>query len=112
MKSRSRAEILMDIVQFKGNLSDLQIELSIYSWDVEVPILIINKDVFLNVLKKFIDKNTSFEDIENWANVIECRDDIGFEVEKMQEIIFELANPEIQEKISKERLIEFVRQLE
>ena len=46
MKSRSRAEILMDIVQFKGNLSDLQIELSIYSWDVEVPILIINKDFF------------------------------------------------------------------
>ena len=64
------------------------------------------------MLKEFIDKNTYFEDIENWANVIECRVDFGFEVEKMQEIIFELANPEIQEKISKERLIEFVRQLE
>jgi len=48
----------------------------------------------------------------SWANVIECRDDLDFELEEMQEIIFDLASPEINGEITKERLQAVIDKLE
>ena len=33
------------------------------------------------------------EDVEEWANALECRDDVSFENEEVRNSIFELANP-------------------
>lgn len=109
---RNRKDILTDLFFFKVNLSELKIELSQYSWDIEERILIISKQDFSNVLKRGIENEIAFEDIVSWANAIECRDDIGFEVEEIQEVVFELANPEINGEITKERLSEIITELE
>jgi len=106
---RNRVNILNDLVYLIGDLSDVQRELSQYSWDTEDPIFIIKKIDFSNILRKCIGEEISFDVLEDWANAIECRDDLGFEDEKMQEIIFELANPEINGEISKERLKEILK---
>jgi hypothetical protein len=87
---RNRKDILTDLVFLKGDLSELQNELLQYSWDAEKPTLIIGKQDFSNVLKRCIENEINFEDLVSWANVIECRDDLDFEVEEMQEIVFEL----------------------
>ena len=107
---RSRKEILTDLFFFKGNLSELQDELSQYSWDSE-PVLIINKQDFLSVLNLYILDEIDIEDMTNWANALECRDDLDFEDEELQEIIFELANPEINGEITKERLLKIINNL-
>jgi hypothetical protein len=70
-----------------------------------------SKQDFLNVLKKCRDGLISYEDLENWADAIELRDDIGFEADEMLEIIFELANPDINGQLSKERLEEMIKEL-
>jgi len=101
---RNRKNILTDLVYINGNLSELQNELSQYSWDIDEPILIISELHFSDILKRGIENKITFEDIEKWANIIECREDLDFENEKMQEIIFELASPEINGKITKESL--------
>ena len=101
---RNRKNILTDLVYINGNLSELQNELSQYSWDSDEPILIISELHFSDILKRGIENKITFEDIEKWANIIECREDLDFENEKMQEIIFELASPEINGKITKESL--------
>jgi len=108
---RNRKDILMDLVFFKADLSELQNELSQYSWDIKEPILIISKQDFTNIFKKCINNEISFETLVSWANAIECRDDLDFEVEEMQEIVFELANPEINGEITKERLQEIINEL-
>jgi len=109
---RNRKDILTDLVFFKGDLSELQSELSQYSWDSEEPILIISKQDFCNVLKSCILDEINFENLVSWANAIECRDDLDFEVEEIQEIVFELANPEINGEITKERLQEIINELQ
>ena len=101
---RNRKDILNDLINLKSNLTELQEELSQYTWDIEIPVLIINKKDFTNVLQKCIDGKLTFLEIENWANAIECRDDLGFEDNNMQEIIFDLANPDINGEITKDRL--------
>ena len=109
---RNRKDILMDLICFNGNLLTLQNELSQYFWDVEEPILIISKVELSDVLKRCVEDEISFEELENWANAIECRDDLDFKGVEMQEIIFELASPEVNGEIRKERLQEIIDELQ
>jgi len=108
---RSRMEILKDLVYLQGNLIALKKELSQYSWDIEEPIFSIDKADFLSILNRAINNEVSFNELENWANEIECREDLSFEDEKIREIIFELANPELNVKITKNRLLEIANEL-
>lgn len=108
---RSRADILNDLVSFNKSLPSLKNELSKYSWDVEEPYLVITKPQFLKVLKKCLEQQITLQDLENWSNLIECRDDLDFENEELQEIIFEFASPEINGEITKERLQEMIKEL-
>ena len=108
---RNRADILIDLVNLKSNLAELQKELSQYSWDIETPILIINSKDFTNVLQRCIEDKLTFLEVEKWANAIECRDDLGFEDNNVQEIIFELANPDINGEITKDLLKAIIARL-
>lgn len=109
---RSRKKILKDLVLLQGSIEVLEKELSQYPRDIEKPLLKINVEDFSNVLKRSIINEIDFETLTNWANAIECRDDVEFENEEMQEVIFELANPEIIGEITKERLGDIIIELE
>lgn len=109
---RNRKDILTDLFFFKADLSELQNELSQYPWDAEEPVLILSRRDLTHVLDRCIENEITFDDIVTWANVIECRDDLDFEVEEMQEIVFELANPELNGEITKKRLEEIMNELQ
>jgi hypothetical protein len=109
---RNRTEILKELALLQSDVKALKKELSQYPWDIEKPLFKISAEDFSNVLKRSINNEIDFETLTNWANVIECRDDLEFENQEMQEIIFELANPEIDGEISKGRLREIVTLLE
>ena len=108
---RNRTDILNDLVSFNKSLPSLKNELSQYSWDTEEPYLIITKTQFLEVLKKCLDQKITFHDLENWADSIECRDDLDFEDEALQELVFEFSSPEINGEITKERLQAIIKDL-
>ena len=108
---RNRLEILSDLIPLKQNPIELQNELSNYPWDSEKPLIIMTKNDFENVIQKAINDRVSFAELEDWANVIECRDDIGFDPEDIQEYIFDLASPELNGKITKERLKQILNSL-
>jgi len=108
---RNRIEILKDLVLLQGNIEVLEKELSQYPWDIEKPLFKISTEDLSNLLKRSINDEINFETLTNWANVIECRDDMEFADEKMQETIFELSSPEINGEITKERLQEIVDEL-
>jgi|SRR5690606_18642512 len=109
---RNREEILYDLIYLRKDLSELEEELFHYSWDIEKPILMITKESFSNILKRSIDDKLNFEELVNWANAIECRDDIEFENDVIQENIFDLASPEINGDITKNKLEKILNSLE
>lgn len=104
---RNRAEILSDLVHFEKDLKGLQDELAQYPWDIEEPLIVMTQKDLVNVIQKKIE--SSLAEIEDWANAIESREDVDFENEEVQDVIFELANPTLHCGITKERLNEFVR---
>lgn len=55
-------------------------------------------------MQRCMDNEISIKELNEWANVIEMRDDIGFEDEEVKQLIFELANPEINEELTFARL--------
>jgi thioester reductase-like protein len=108
---RNRTEILKDLILLQADINDLEKELSQYPWDAEEPLLKVSKVDFIFVFQKCIDNEISFDELLNWANAIECRDDLDFANEEMQEIVFELASPEINREITNERLKEIINEL-
>lgn len=105
-KMKNRKNILNNLIHLNGNLNEIQIELSTFPWDINEPIVTITKNVLYSVLNKCIEHEITLTELENWANLIECRDDIDFENNEIQEIIFELANLEINGQITLLRLKE------
>jgi hypothetical protein len=89
----NRIKVLNNLLFFDKDIKDIKVELSKFNWDSPNELIVCNGDVILNVLHKYLNDEISSDDIEEWANLIESREDIGFINNKIQEIIFELANP-------------------
>ncbi|UTA66456.1 hypothetical protein [Emticicia sp. 21SJ11W-3] len=109
---KSRVDFLKDLVLLRNNIESLEKDLYLFAWDSEMPFYPISIEDFTCVLKRGINDEIDFETLIRWANALECRDDLEFNNEAMQEFVFELPNPEINGKITKERLQEVVYKLQ
>jgi hypothetical protein len=98
-----RADLLAELVR-SGPLSQHDLaSLGSYGWDSEETLVTLTKADACAVLHRHVLGELSDEDLARWADQIEARDDIGFEVEHegaLKRFIFELANPAINEPTS------------
>ncbi len=101
---RTRIEILKDLIRLKSDSRALEKELAQYPWDMDEPLLILHKQDVIAVVQRCINIDISIKDLNDWADIIELRDDIDFENEEVKRLIFELANPEINGALTFERL--------
>jgi hypothetical protein len=90
---RERKDILVDLIHKRQDMSVLIQELSIYPWDCDEPLVIMKRDDILNILNTYVSGDLSSDELENWANAIECREDIGFEDDTIEDIVNRIANP-------------------
>lgn len=63
-------------------------------------------------LKEYLDDKITYEDLSEWAEDIEMDDNWDYkdwEDEEIAEIIFHLANPIINRKMSKEKMLEILK---
>ncbi|WP_189375993.1 hypothetical protein [Thermomonas carbonis] len=64
------------------------------------------------VLIRFLAGELSVTDVEDWANAIECREDIGLDQESlMASVVFELANPLITRPLTRQSATDLVSKL-
>ncbi len=108
---RARIDILQDLVQCEGDLNAIDKELRQFPWDMDDPLIIMDNGHFLNVLQKAVSGEISMTHLEDWAKIIECREDLGFGHDDLWEMITELANPVLFGGCSKERLLELMKQI-
>jgi hypothetical protein len=95
MFMRDRIEILRDLVALNADASSLGKELSEYPWDTNSPLLVINTPDFISVFKRYVANQVTTDELVDWANAIEMRDDLDFVDDALRDMIFKLANPEI-----------------
>ena len=104
--------ILLDLIHFKNNIDILRNMLSQIGFDSEIELVSMSRDNIVEILQRSLDKKISFLELEEWANLIECREDIGFEDEKTQEIIFKLANPYLYGKLDEKQVLSYLNELD
>ncbi len=102
----SRVELLNKLITMQGSVDTLVKNLEKYGWDVFDELVLFEKKHILNVLRAYLEGKITELEVENWANAIECREDIEIEIcskELINEILYELANPYLTKKITKDR---------
>ena len=100
----AKIDILLNLINFTKDISAIKRDLAKIGFDSESELVTITKNTIANILNRVIDKEISYDLLEEWANLIECREDIGYEDEILQEIIFELANPCLYGEIDEEKI--------
>lgn len=112
--SKTRKAILNDLVHFDGKLSDIMKELRLYPFDSADSMITLDKIDVLNVLEKYIEGIFTSQDIYDWAEMIEGREDIGYEAgyeDGLKGFIFELANHEINNELNINKAKELIEKL-
>lgn len=77
-------------------LLDVRTQLSQFEWDSDEDLIVLTAAHIAKVLGRFVSGNVAADEVETWANMIECREDIGFEAqqeETLKDAIICLANP-------------------
>lgn len=98
-----RREALRDLVLFVSPIASVQRSLRDFARDSD-ELSMLEKQHVLSVLKRFEDGEIAAADVEAWANVIELRDDVGYDRETaVWDVLYELANPTLTEILSRER---------
>lgn len=110
-----RIEALEHLLKFDKSIANLQSDLSEFSWDYDGQALVLSASQVNTILEQFVAGQHTEQEIEDWANLIECREDLEYEKPKSQEIemvIQRLANPDIEGKITTEVCVELINSLE
>ena len=111
----NRQNTLKNLVEFSKPIVELSNDLSKLTWDYEGELFTIFAYQILEVLNRYISGNLSSEEIENWANLIESREDIEFEKTKstlLENIIYQLANPILEGEITLNQCKEMISKIE
>jgi len=89
----SQQAILSSLTRLDVPIADLKIALATLSWDAGIAA----------VLERFVNGDIQAAIAEEWANLVECREDIGFEVgyeEVVADAIYILANPKLADQLA------------
>jgi len=93
-----RKKTLQDLIEFRKKPSVMHAALSAFEWDCDEELVQMERRQIATVLQKYIAGETSDEEIEDWANLIEGRDDINYA--EVEDVLHVLANPAITYKLT------------
>ncbi|MDB9418146.1 hypothetical protein PN487_16430 [Microcystis aeruginosa CS-556/03] len=87
--------------------------LKTFPWDSSEAIITLKKEHLIDILDRYLNNALSATDLENWADAIECREDIAYETDEenlINDIIFDLANPTLNDPLSPKTIEQYISQ--
>ncbi|MDQ6713731.1 MAG: hypothetical protein M3Z28_11170 [Candidatus Dormibacteraeota bacterium] len=104
MTDVNRREALQDLLHLRKPVTAAARLLKSFPWDSDHPLVTLTRGDARNALDRYLDGAISTEELEQWANAIEGRDDIGFESgseELLKDFVFQISTPEITRRLGK-----------
>jgi hypothetical protein len=80
----AKIDILLNLINFAKDMSAIKSDLAKISFVSESELVTITKNTIVNILNSVIDKEISYDLLEEWANLIECSEDIEYEDKILQ----------------------------
>ena len=88
-----RRTVLTSLLANDRPTNELRAALAQFEWDCPEPLASLTRDHVLNILKKFLAEELTAEAVEDWADLVESREDINYTDDHVLNAIFVLANP-------------------
>lgn len=104
--NQDRENAVKALVEYSNSLALIREKLEGFPWDYQGDTVKLSQGHIINVLNRYLNGTLSTSDIEEWAELIEGRDDISFVEESenwIAETLYELANPYLTELLTPER---------
>jgi len=112
---RDRASTLLLLLTLSRPLEELRAQLRAFPWDCDRDLVVFTRQHATNVLRRYLAGELDAKTVADWADAIEMREDIGHEPgceNALNELIFEVANPEINYALTPERAEEWLERLQ
>lgn len=110
-----RKKALNELLNFSESIDALTSKLKCFSWNFEGEPVLVRTSHLVSVLNRFVQGELTKNEIEKWANIIECREDLENEEsddELINKIIYELANPLLEGDFTLKRCRQYLLSLE
>lgn len=91
-----RIKALRDLIELREPIPAAISHLRRFPWDSDAELVTLRGNDLIRILDAYLDGELSNSEVEEWAEAVEGRDDIGYEPQQrsvLRQIIFELANP-------------------
>lgn len=112
--TEKRKRFLSQLVGCHAGLDEVGQHLQTFPWDSETELVSLKANDLAGVLQRFLRGELTSAEVERWSNLIEGRDDIGFEerrIEAVRDVLFELANPLLTMKLTRDRAYQLLKLL-
>ncbi|WP_024929975.1 hypothetical protein [Methylophilus sp. OH31] len=99
----NRVEALKALVEAELPIAQGIARMSQFAWDSEEYLAVLTPENLGRVLTLFSEGSITELDVEDWANALECRDDLALSEPAVSKVLYELANPLLTHALSAER---------
>ena len=99
----SRIDIVKSLIELSRPVREISAELIHWPWDYEGEPALLCRSHVESVVRRCLSDHLSLAELEAWADAVECREDIDYELANEQwikEALFRLANPDIEGKLT------------
>jgi hypothetical protein len=99
----SRSTTLESLLNLIAPLAEIQVALSVFPWDSDEDLVTLESRHLAGVLDRYVNGGLTDKEVEAWANTLEPREDIGIEASIVRQCLHELANPALEQLLTKIR---------
>ena len=100
----NRAELLKRLVEFRTPAKPVLDELQSFGWDWDQePLVVLIASQFRAVFSRFLNGEIDARQLEEWADNLESREDVGFDPQQegiLKDLLFRIANPTLNEPLT------------
>ena len=100
-----RRKVLLELLNWTSPLREVFAQVALFAWDHETTLVLVERHHLRNALTRYVEGSAISEEMEQWAEALESRDDVGFEdgvAELARELLWKLANPALEGPRSKQ----------
>lgn len=106
----TRTQLLQELVALTRSPRAIVDELASFTWDSTEELVAIRSEDLCAVLGRYLGGELSSDIVEEWANAVEMRDDLGYD-SRVGGVIDELANPVLHRPLSDERARKLISEI-
>lgn len=102
----NRLVLISDLLQITRPLAEISEQISSLSWDYDGNDVKLTRHHLLNALQRYLQASLLANDIEVWANLIESREDVSYQLgheKQIADVLHELANPYLTQPLDSNR---------